>query len=366
MRKTLLSLLGIVFIGVPTIHSQARPARNVILFIGDGAGVSSLNAASIYAYGQPQSLYLQKQPHVALADMSTAKEWVPDAAASASAWATGHKGRNGIVSMSPDAELGIKDGEIYKTVMEYALDQGLSAGIISNENVAVAAVSAFYAHHNNRGKLGEIFQQALTPTHGQGPAVVIGAGRRQLQDQTSALGRNLAADIHAHGYAYVDSMAGLAALDANADRVIALFDDGEFDFSAAVQQAVTRLSKNPRGFILVAHSDCHTGKARSSLQRLVDLDQTVSAVASRRKDDTLILFTADHGYDLRIKGETLTETARSSDHTKILSVVSLEDQHTAEEVPLIAIGPGAERVTGFMSNTDVFGIMMSAFGWRPN
>ena len=66
------------------------------------AGISSLNAASIYGYGKPQALYIQKMPHVALADTSTAREWVTDAAACASAWATGYKGRNGVVSMSPE------------------------------------------------------------------------------------------------------------------------------------------------------------------------------------------------------------------------------------------------------------------------
>lgn len=105
-------------------------AKNVVLFIGDGAGVSSLNAASIYAHGEARSLYIQNMPNLALADTSTAKEWVTDGAACASAWATGHKGKNGVMSMSPDAEKDIKDGEIYKTVMEYAMENGLSTGVI--------------------------------------------------------------------------------------------------------------------------------------------------------------------------------------------------------------------------------------------
>src|SRR5579863_3673359 len=92
-------------------------ARNIILFVGDGAGVSSLNAAGIYGYGKPQALYLQQMPHLALADTSTAKEWVTDAAAAATAWATGYKGRNGVVSQSPAAEKGVKDGETLKTVL---------------------------------------------------------------------------------------------------------------------------------------------------------------------------------------------------------------------------------------------------------
>jgi alkaline phosphatase len=42
----------------------------------------------------------------------------------------------------------------------------------------------------------------------------------------------------------------------------------------------------------------------------------------------------------------------------------LEDEHTAEEVPFLAMGPGSERVGGFMSNTDVFKVMMNNFGWN--
>jgi alkaline phosphatase len=146
--------------------------------------------------------------------------------------------------------------------------------------------------------------------------------------------------------------------------VIALFDDAEFDFNEAVQQAIGRLSKNPKGFLLIAHSDCHTGKTRTSLQRVLALDKAVAATTEAMKSNTLILFTADHSYDLRIKGESLTETSKASDHTGIGSAVSLEDEHTAEEVPLLAEGPGSDRVRGFMSNTDVFHIMMATFGWE--
>src|SRR5580693_8214522 len=125
--------LAVVAIATAVSIVPAYPqAKNAILFIGDGAGISSLNAASIYGYGKPQALYIQGMPHLALADTSTAKEWVTDGAACASAWATGHKGRNGVMSMSPDAEKDVRDGEIYKTVMETAMEQGLSTGVISN------------------------------------------------------------------------------------------------------------------------------------------------------------------------------------------------------------------------------------------
>src|SRR5580704_405051 len=179
MKKQTFLIFTIAAITAIPAFSQAK---NVILFVGDGAGISSLNAASIYGYGAPQALYIQKMPHLALVDTSSAKEWVTDAAACASAWATGHKGRNGVISMSPDAERGVKDGEIYKTVMEDAMERGLSTGVISNDGAATAIIAAFYAHHNERGKAGEIFEQAVHPKFGRGPDVIIGSGRKAIVD----------------------------------------------------------------------------------------------------------------------------------------------------------------------------------------
>jgi alkaline phosphatase len=361
-KQSTVLLIATVLSAFPA-YSQAR---NVILFIGDGAGISSLNAASIYGYGEPRSLYVQRMPHLALADTSSAKEWVTDGAACASAWATGHKTRNGVVSMSADAERDVKDGEIYKTVMEYAMEHGLSTGVVSNEDrtgVTDAVVSAFYAHHNNRGRSSDIFQQALNPKFGKGPDLMIGTGRRVITAASVKAGHDIAAEIKSKGYVYVDSLAALSQQARNSDRVIALLDDEQFDFNEAVQQAVRRLSKNPKGFLLVAHSDCHTGKTKTSLQRVIDLDKAVGAAGEQLKSNTLVLFTADHSYDLRIKGEDLTETSKASDHKKIASIVSLEDEHTAEEVPFLGIGPGSERIGGYMSNTDVFKVMMASFGW---
>jgi alkaline phosphatase len=363
MHNRATAVMALMALSAISVFAQAK---NVILFIGDGAGISSLNAASIYAHGEARSLYIQNMPNLALADTSTAKEWVTDGAACASAWATGHKGKNGVMSMSPDAEKDVKDGEIYKTAMEYAMENGLSTGVISNDGVAGAAVASFYAHINNRGKAGEIFQQALNPKFGSGPDIIIGTGRKQIYAQTAKLNHDLDADIKAKGYTYVDSLSALAQLDKGNNRVVMLTDDDQFDFSEAVKQAVTRLSRNPKGFLLVAHSDCHTGKTRTSIQRLVDLDKAIAATTEEVKANTLVLFTADHSYDLRIKGEKLTETAKNPDFKNILSAVSLEDEHTAEEVPLMAAGPGAERVHGFLSNTTVFHLIMQNFGWETS
>jgi len=38
--------------------------------------------------------------------------------------------------------------------------------------------------------------------------------------------------------------------------------------------------------------------------------------------------------------------------------------HTGEEVIVAGRGPGAERVQGFLPNTQIFQIMMAAYGWK--
>jgi alkaline phosphatase len=42
----------------------------------------------------------------------------------------------------------------------------------------------------------------------------------------------------------------------------------------------------------------------------------------------------------------------------------VKGHHAGEEVLVAAEGPGAERVHGFLSNTDLFRIMMAAYGWK--
>ncbi len=363
--KSLAVLFAVTLAGQS--FAQSAPAKNIILFLGDGTGVSSLNAASIYGYNKPQSLYIQSFPGLALADTSTATQWVTDGAAGATAYATGVKTNNAVLSQSSSAVKDQQDGEILKTFFEYAKEHGLATGAVSNDErigVAVALTAAFFAHNNDRGKAGEIFEQILTPHTGAGLDVAISGGRQEILKQTAAMGHNVGAELKGHGYTFVDSMEALQAVSPSQTKVVMLDNDLDMPIKPAVDAAIAHLSSNPKGFALVVFSDCHTGKTKTSLQRIVELDNVVREVAQKHKDDSLIMWTADHSYDLRIKGEALTETLKKNEGKKITSAVSLEDEHTAEEVPVLAIGPGSQRVHGWISNTDVFHILMAAPGWE--
>ena len=154
-----------------------------------------------------------------------------------------------------------------------------------------------------------------------------------------------------------------------------LFDKGNFDLGAATQRAIDILSRNPKGFFLMVESDVHTDNVIQGLERVVTFDRIIQQTAERMKSDTLILFTADHSFDLRIhngkKSEPLITAAEKVTATDDVASIRFtnvrrDDDHTGEEVLVAAQGPGAQRVRGFLSNTDLFHIMMSAYGWTAS
>jgi alkaline phosphatase len=349
-------MTGFLLLGMVVTANARDRAKNVILFLGDGTGPSTLNAASIYGYGKARALYIQNMPHIALSETSSASSWVTDSAAGMTAIVTGQKTHNGVISQSASAERGIRDGEPLKTILEYAEERGLSTGVVSNSSVADATPAACYAHANDRKKHGEIFAQVLHPRFGDGVDVIIGPGRQSILEKTSALGVNLETELPRKGFVFLATLEAVSQLEGKASRLVALMNSEEFDLGVAVEQALRVLSRNPRGFFLMVESNNHFRDARKTLERTVTFDRVIRQVAERQKRNTLILCTADHSYDLRMpKGN------RQAD---ILSLVNVVDAHTAEEVLVSADGPGSKRVRGIFPNTHLFEIMMSAYGWK--
>ncbi|MCH8265378.1 MAG: alkaline phosphatase, partial [Proteobacteria bacterium] len=87
-------------------------ARNVILFIGDGMGVTTVTAARIFdgqskgMSGEENVLPFEIFPNVALIKTYTANQMVADSAGSASAMNTGVKTRAGVIGIGPQAYRG--------------------------------------------------------------------------------------------------------------------------------------------------------------------------------------------------------------------------------------------------------------------
>lgn len=377
MSRIIPSLLKVVLVAALAMpaapFAQAR-ARNVVLFLADAGGIPTLNIASFHGYGRPQQLFIQHMPYIALSDTSPAGGFVTDSAAGMTAIVTGQKTRNGVISQTADAQRRVRDGQPLKSILEYAEEQGLSTGIITNDALTGATPAALYAKANDRNMTAAIFQQAFAPRFGDGPDVMIGAGREAIARALTTAGVDLETLGREKGRPILSSLDQIGPQDS---RALVLLESGEYDLQQAIQEATQILSRNPKGYFLMVEWDSHTDRIREGLEHMLQIDRAVAETARTAGPETLIMFAADHSFDLRLRGEGdasgpvlagLEEAeaqAQAEKRTDIRTrVIGMENSHTGEEVLVAAQGPGAERVHGYMPNTALFGIMMDALEWK--
>jgi alkaline phosphatase len=370
LRLSLAFVLALSFVAI-----AQTPPRNVILFLADAGGIPTISAASLHGYGAPMRLFVQRMANIGLSDTSPVGSYVTDSAAGMTAIVTGQKTRNGVISQSATAERKVRDGEPLKTILEYAEERGLSTGIITNDAITGATPAALYAKANDRGMTSLIFQQIFTPRFGDGPDIVIGAGRPAIAKALVADGLNIETVGQTKGRPVLRALADIPPSDA---RALVVLESGEYDLQAAVDMTVARLSQNARGYFLMVEWDTHTDNIRRGLDRFLKLDGVIARTAQAAGPNTLILFTADHSFDLRVIGgspsqpllagldDAVAQTAIGDRSDVVTSAVRMQDSHTGEEVLVAAQGPGAARVHGYLANTDLFGIMMEAFGWKAD
>ena len=364
MRKILCAL--ILF---PVALTAQSRAKNVILFVADAGGTSTLAAASLHGHGAPRRLFIQRMPHIALSDTTTASQIVSDSAAGMTAIVTGERTHNGVISQSAGAIRGKSDGEPLKTILEHAEERGLATGIITNDSPAGATPAALYAKANNRSDTARIFQQLFTPRFGDGVDVLIAGGRGGVSKALSEAGLDLDTLAAAEGR---PALVSLADVQPDATRALVVLDSGEFNLDEAIDLAIRMLSRDRQGYFLMVEWDVHTDNIRRGLDRMVQLDRAIERTAKRVGSDTLLLFTADHSFDLQLRGGLLgqpllegLEKAEEENPKGPIRIPALrrEGSHTGEEVLVAAQGPGAERVRGYMANTDLFRVMMAAYRW---
>ena len=107
-------------------------ARNILLFIGDGMGNSEITLARNYAIGAAGRLALDTLPMTGAYTTYSVEErdpslsnYVPDSAATGTAWATGHKTSNGRIATSPS------DDRDLPTILEIARQRGYRTGDVT-------------------------------------------------------------------------------------------------------------------------------------------------------------------------------------------------------------------------------------------
>lgn len=361
---TMMAAAGALLAAAP---ASAQKARNVILFLGDAGGVPTLNAAGIMAHDRPQSLYIQSMPDIALSDTSSLNNWVTDSAAGMTAIITGHKTNNGMLSVLP-----APDGSNVpvKSFLEYAEQRGLSTGVVTNMPIWDATPAATFAHVPSRKDKDQIFRQMLAPRFGDGVDVLIGKGRSDAEASFAKDGLSAQQAFAKAGYRF-----GADPAMVEGKGRAAVLRDEDYAPIPAVEATLRQLSRNPKGYFLMVEWDMHTDDPQKGLRHGVEMDDMIRRISAIAGKDTLILFTADHSFGLRMNSgkrnapmaQQFAEAAAKPGSTIATNpVISVVDTHTGEEVLAAARGPGAERVHGFLPNTRLFDVMLAAMGWKKD
>jgi alkaline phosphatase len=271
-----------------------------------------------------------------------------------------------VLSQADDAVRGKRDGARLRTILEYAEERGLSTGVITNDAVTGATPAACYAHSNNRSDTAGIIAQLGKPLAGNGVDLVLGPGRSAIYRATADAGLDLDAMLRAAGYSLLGSPGELRP---DITRAVGLTDAADYDLSAVVANAIAALSRNPKGYFLMVEWDLHTDNVKRGLDRTLVIDKVIRETVEKAGPRTLVIFAADHSFDIRLRGGAkgrplLSEPAPGESKPAANPAIRMDDGHTGEEVVVAAQGPGARRVRGFIANTDLFQIMMAAYGWK--
>jgi alkaline phosphatase len=340
--------------------SRGQHARNVILFVGDGMGITTITAARILegqrkgGPGEDNRLSFEEFPQTALVKTFTANQQTPDSAPTATAMVTGWKANDGALAVDPSTPETESDAakvapHRLETILEQARARGLATGVVTTTRVTHATPAANYAHTPYRdwendaqlprgATLPDIAAQLVEQQKtGRGIDVVLGGGRENLLPNTVADpeypalrghrrdGRNLIDEWLAAqpGSRYVWNKAQFDAVDpAQVQHLIGLFEPshmhydvdrpgdaaGEPTLAEMTTKAIQVLAKNRRGYYLMVEGGRidhahHAGNAYRALTDTIAFSDAIRVAASLTDaKDTLILVTADHSHVFTMAG----------------------------------------------------------------
>ena len=340
-----------------------KRAKNVIIFVGDGMGISTLTAARIFEgqqrgeSGEENRLSFEQFPFSAFSKTYSANQQTSDSAPTMSAIITGVKTDEGVISVDQNvvhSEWKTVAGNETPSLLAYAEDAGLSTGIVSTARLTHATPAACYAHSPDRdwesdkdifdrrkdayeAKFPDIARQMLEFKHGDGLEVALGGGRntflpKEKQDPEYADkvgrrmdGRDLTAEwLKQYGNSqYVWNKEQFDAVDAKkVKHLLGLFEPsmmqyeadrakdkaGEPSLAEMTAKSIDVLSNNKKGYVLMVEAGRidhahHEGNAYRALTDTVALSDAVRTAVSKVKlEETLIIVTADHSHTLFIQG----------------------------------------------------------------
>lgn len=328
-------------------------AKNIILLIGDGMGLTQVQAAMTV---NNNHLNIERCENIGLSKTSSSSDYITDSAAGGTAMSCGVKTYNGAIGVDPS-------GNTLKSILEYAEDAGLATGLVATSTITHATPASFIAHDDSRQHYEAIAKDFLDVD----VDVFIGGGLNNFTKRVDGL--NLVDSLKQHGYNIALNMEDLATVKSGKiagllnDEAMPTMQDGRGDMLLkSSKKAIEILSQNNKGFFLMIEGSQidwggHSNDIQYVVSELLDFDSVVGMALDFAAQDgeTMVIVTADHETGgLSILGKDImndpTATNFSTKH------------HTSVMVPVYSSGPDADNFKGIYENNTLFNKMMAAIG----
>ncbi|MGA8943801.1 MAG: alkaline phosphatase [Thermoactinomyces sp.] len=388
-----------VWAGQEEAKKRGPKVKNVILMVGDGMGRAQRDAIRLSSVGLQGETAMDTMPYVGSVHTNSAdpEEFVTDSAAAATAMAAGVKTYNGAIGVDSQQKP-------VETVLEKARKLKKATGLVTTGQVTDATPAAFAAHVKDRDDQSEIARQFLEKS---GPDVILGGGEDYWypagnpgrhpdhpaddpSEGSKGTKGNLVEQAKRMGYQYVSNREELQK--ANGSKLLGLFANEEmfqYDTEAGdkynplvslpemTDKALETLSGNRNGFFLLVEEEgidsmCHVNNAELAIEAGKQFDKAVARAKefARKHGNTLVIVVGDHetgGFTI----EPLDNSDESGDGPSAedgpfpvaksgqqFVVDWTTEEHTAVDVPLTAMGPGAECLQGVYENTHIHDVIV--------
>ena len=381
--------------------------KNIIFFLGDGMGMTTMTAARIYAVGEDGELTMDTLPETAFVKTFSNDAQVTDSAPSMSAYMTGVKMNNEVLAMTPDTiaippvvdangnklgnNCGTNNGSPVTTLAEIAKKKDLSVGVVTTTRITHATPAATYVHICHRDLENDIAAALVPGGAGYNPKlgktgldVVLGGGSQFFKPVTNggkrADGRDLIAEMKANGYNYASNASELNAVDPKkATHLFGLFTSShmsyDLDRAATSEPSLAEMTSkamdvlaanNPKGYFLMVEGGridhaLHETTAKKALQDTVAFDNAIKVAIDKAKvndpqlKNTLIVMTADHDHTLVLNGYAKRTGKTTASTPGVLGLVlnyvtgAVTPDADGKPYTIIGFGNGENRVQGARS-----------------
>lgn len=331
----------------------AGEATNVIFFLGDGMGPTTVTAARIYKYGEAGQLTMGTLSRTARIKTYSNDAQTTDSAPSMAAYMTGVKMNNEVISMSADTKAADATGKAYlsgadstcpatgngtavPTLLELSKAAGKAVGAVTTTRVTHATPATTFSHVCHRDGENEIAAQFVPGSAkyntklGTGVDVLLGGGLRHFVPSTVAGGKrtdgvDMTALLKTAGYTYVNNGTAFKSVDpASTSKLVGLFNMDHLNYELdrvkpalnidepsladMTEKAIKILSKNSKGYFLMVEGGridhaLHGTNAKRALEDTIAFDDAIKrALSMVDLKNTLVVVTADHDHTMAFNG----------------------------------------------------------------